>query len=98
MSKPWSQMTKHEQDGRASAAWKRQVEQVYAIHGDRCWLCGRPGANTVDHIVELDEGGSNDLSNLRPAHGEKHPEWGCPGNFGRSNTKKRAPRLTSRRW
>lgn len=30
-----------------------------------CALCGKPGANSVDHIVP---GGGSDMSNLRPAH------------------------------
>ncbi|WP_200209119.1 HNH endonuclease [Micromonospora coerulea] len=35
---------------------------------DRCWLCGRYGANTADHVTPLSRGGTNDLSNLKPAH------------------------------
>jgi 5-methylcytosine-specific restriction endonuclease McrA len=33
-----------------------------------CWLCGLAGADTLDHVTPLDEGGDNDWSNLRPAH------------------------------
>ena len=33
-----------------------------------CALCGRPGADTADHIIPYDAGGSDDLDNLRPAH------------------------------
>ena len=33
-----------------------------------CHLCGRPGADTVDHIVPVIAGGDNGLENLRPAH------------------------------
>lgn len=38
---------------------------------DVCWICGLPGADSVDHVVPLDRGGTNDPSNLRPAH--MHP-------------------------
>jgi len=34
-----------------------------------CWLCGRPGANTADHVVPLAVGGHPyDMANLRAAH------------------------------
>ena len=33
-----------------------------------CALCGKPGADTADHIIPYDAGGSDDLENLRPAH------------------------------
>ncbi|WP_144121135.1 HNH endonuclease [Catellatospora sichuanensis] len=33
-----------------------------------CWLCNRYGSDTADHIIPLSRGGSNKLSNLRPAH------------------------------
>lgn len=33
-----------------------------------CHICGEGGADTRDHVVPVDLGGSNDESNLRPAH------------------------------
>lgn len=34
-----------------------------------CWLCGRPGATTADHVVPLAMGGHPyDEANLRAAH------------------------------
>lgn len=35
---------------------------------DICWICGQPGADSVDHVVPLAKGGTNALDNLRPAH------------------------------
>ena len=37
---------------------------------DICWLCGQPGADTVDHIVPLsiDPTLGEDPTNLLPAH------------------------------
>jgi hypothetical protein len=62
------------------------------VYGWTCWLCGNPiaeGDYTVDHVIE--QGKRPDLrddpSNWRPAHGRKHPEFDCPGNFGRSGRK-----------
>jgi 5-methylcytosine-specific restriction endonuclease McrA len=33
-----------------------------------CALCGKPGANTADHIISLMHGGDNSIDNLQPAH------------------------------
>lgn len=33
-----------------------------------CALCGKPGANTADHIVPLMFGGDHSVDNLQPAH------------------------------
>lgn len=97
MSKPWGAMSHTERNGRGTAYWKRIRLQVLAVSGGICWLCGRPGADTVDHVVPLEDGGTNDLANLRAAHGAKRPEFGCPGNFGRRGAHQPAmPR--SRDW
>lgn len=40
-------------------------------HGSTCWLCERPVADepvSGDHVTPLIYGGTDDLSNLRPAH------------------------------
>ncbi|HCD1553239.1 TPA: HNH endonuclease [Corynebacterium striatum] len=39
-----------------------------ATWGTRCHLCGREGATTADHIIPRALGGTDELSNLRPAH------------------------------
>lgn len=36
--------------------------------GGICALCGEPGADTADHIVERRDGGSDDPANLRAVH------------------------------
>ena len=33
-----------------------------------CALCGKPGADTIDHVVPLMNGGTNSPDNYRPAH------------------------------
>jgi len=33
-----------------------------------CWICGKPGADTADHVVPVSQGGTSALTNLRPAH------------------------------
>ena len=48
---------------------RRQLHD-WTIARDRgiCWLCGRPGADTVDHVIPRALGGPDTLDNLRAAH------------------------------
>lgn len=41
---------------------------VFAACGRVCHLCGRPGADTLDHLVPRSKGGTDELDNLAPAH------------------------------
>jgi hypothetical protein len=54
---------------------------VFTHYGDQCWLCGGAGADTIDHIIPVADGGDDSLDNLRPAHGRKSKQ--CTGNFSR---------------
>ena len=49
-------------------AWRRLVAQIVERDGGRCRLCGRPGADSADHVKRLADGGSDEPSNLRAAH------------------------------
>lgn len=61
--------------GRRTQALRRLV---LAAYGARCHLCGDaidlalrkpdPLSLSIDHVVPRSRGGSDDLSNLRPAH------------------------------
>lgn len=45
------------------------VRLCLATYGDLCWLCGRRGADSADHIVPVSQGGAvYDLDNLGPSH------------------------------
>ena len=59
-------------------------KQVFTYYGDQCWLCGGEGADTIDHIIPVADGGDDSLDNLRPAHGRKSKQ--CTGNFSRKRT------------
>lgn len=61
-------------DGRCSRPFRRARAEVLS-QSDVCWLCGYPGATTVDHVIPLRvlrETGqmhlANAVGNLRPAH------------------------------
>lgn len=41
---------------------------VLEVQGRVCWLCGAGGADSADHVVSRSKCGTDDLTNLRPAH------------------------------
>jgi 5-methylcytosine-specific restriction protein A len=38
-----------------------------------CYRCGRPGADTVDHIRSVARGGDHSMNNLAPVHDRTPP-------------------------
>jgi 5-methylcytosine-specific restriction endonuclease McrA len=54
-------------DGLRTSEWRRVRAEVLAA-SDFCYLCGFPGADSVDHLIPRSKGGTNDRSNLAPAH------------------------------
>ncbi len=44
----------------------RRNRQTLLADNPPCYRCGKP-ADTADHIIEVDRGGTNDMDNLRPA-------------------------------
>lgn len=67
---------------------QRRNKRILAA-SDVCHLCGHPGADAVDHVEPLALGGTDDLSNLRPAH-HTVP---CPTCGRRCNREKGAKRI-----
>lgn len=55
--------------GRCGRPWQRLRAEVLA-QSNVCWLCGLPGADTVDHILPLVDHPelAHDRANLAPAH------------------------------
>jgi 5-methylcytosine-specific restriction endonuclease McrA len=53
-------------------------EAVFAEYGRTCHLCGRPGADTSDHLIptSVDPSLRWDIANARPAHRECNSERG----------------------
>ena len=49
-------------------AHNKYREMVMREYEGICWLCEDPYADTIDHIVPWDLGGSNHPANLAPAH------------------------------
>lgn len=99
MPKAYRDMNPTERWARTSKGF-RKLRASWWTQGNRtCWLCGKPitEANdyTIDHVVPLSQGGTNALTNLKPAHGRRRPD--CPGNYGRQN-KRVKDFAKSREW
>jgi 5-methylcytosine-specific restriction endonuclease McrA len=52
----------------ATAQWRRLRLRVLTRDQGRCQLCGHLGADQVDHVIEVSDGGTNDETNLRAVH------------------------------
>ena len=64
--------------------WRRRKAQVLA-NSTICHICGHDQADTADHLVPIERGGSNDMSNLKPAHHLPCPTCGRMCNREKSN-------------
>lgn len=53
--------------GHSGARWRELRTQILAAN-DVCYLCGKPGADTVDYIIPYSLGGLMTPGNLRAAH------------------------------
>ena len=77
----------------STRAWRRTRARILAA-SDVCHICGKPGADAVDHVDSLANGGTDHPTNLKPAHHDVPPY--C--NRVKTN-KPHAPILrTSRDW
>ncbi len=67
--------------GLSGGAWSTLRRKVLARDRGTCYLCDQPGADQVDHLVEVADGGSNDPANLASCHEACHlrkhrePAW-----------------------
>ena len=61
--------------GRATSrsSWRRVRERILARDNGICYLCGRSGADTVDHLVSVARGGTDDPGNLAAVHDRTAP-------------------------
>lgn len=48
--------------------WQHTTRRILRRDHNICYVCGRAGANGVDHVVPAFQGGSDDDSNLRAIH------------------------------
>ena len=55
-------------DRTGTAKWKAMRRRVLRRDHAICHVCGKPGADEVDHLVALRLGGTDDEANLAPIH------------------------------
>jgi 5-methylcytosine-specific restriction enzyme A len=61
---------RHQLRGRtiSEGPWRRLVKQVVARDHGVCWICGKRGATSADHVLRVRDGGTDALENLRAVH------------------------------
>lgn len=69
---PWQGTTRRT---RTLNGWaqQRRAQRILREHADQdgsptCHVCGKPGADQVDHVQPLSQGGTDTDENLRPIH------------------------------
>ena len=52
------------------SGWEQQRRAKFILnkYDTICHVCHLPGATQVDHVLALEEGGLDDIDNLRPIH------------------------------
>jgi len=71
-------------------SYRRRTVELRRVGDVVCWLCGRPGADTQDHVVPVSRGGTN--ADTRPAH------RACNSARGNRPPRPRRPSPQSREW
>jgi 5-methylcytosine-specific restriction endonuclease McrA len=54
--------------------WQATRERVFARYGHACVYCGKP-ATDIDHVIPINVGGDDSLTNLRPSCAGCHRGW-----------------------
>jgi 5-methylcytosine-specific restriction endonuclease McrA len=77
-----------------SSRWKKLRAQVLAEEGGVCWLCLRPGANSVDHVIPVVDAPwlEYERGNCHAAHLK------CNKKRGTKPARQAKPLETSRTW
>lgn len=67
----WERSTGHKRT--STWAWQKTRARILARDGHICYLCGQPGADAVDHKLNVAAGGTDDDDNLGAVHDRVPP-------------------------
>lgn len=68
--KAWSGSHRKDSLTLSGSQVQKRRKRILALYLDTCHVCGKRGADQVDHIVPLAEGGADEDGNLAPIHAE----------------------------
>jgi 5-methylcytosine-specific restriction endonuclease McrA len=68
--KPWATSTRKQRVKLSGSTEQRRAKRVLARLQGICHVCDRPGADQVDHVIPLAQGGADEEWNLAPIHAE----------------------------
>lgn len=77
--------------GGTDTQWRRARALAFQVYGDACILCG-DRATEVDHIIEVVDGGTDDIENLQPLCSSCHKQKTASFNSKRM-TKNKNPEI-----
>lgn len=62
--------TSHRKARRQGSGWEEQArhKRIMRQHQGICHVCNKPGADQVDHVIPLSQGGTDEDDNLAPIH------------------------------
>jgi 5-methylcytosine-specific restriction endonuclease McrA len=70
--------------------WRKLRDRILKRDEHRCYICGRDGADEVDHIIPLFEGGSKaDPGNLAAIHDDPCHQAKSKGEAARANARRK---------
>lgn len=68
VKEPWAGSTRRSRTQLSGSREQKRNRFVMRKHGGICHVCGEAGANQVDHVIPLAQGGQDTIDNLRPIH------------------------------
>ena len=68
--KPWATSTRRDHVKLSGSAEQARAKRILERYLGCCHACGRVGADQIDHVVPLAEGGVDEEWNLAPIHAE----------------------------
>lgn len=73
--------------------WKRTVRRILRRDRGICHVCHKPGADSVDHITPVNEGGQHADDNYGAIHSKPCHQKKTAAEAARARKRKRVPRM-----